>query len=200
MNDRPPESKEARPEEAAGREFRYWRWLFLGLHDRAGILAFLDGWLVVHALVGSGLAFYVPLTLSEAASRVLLPLVGALIGLCFAWSGNAAALLQTSQIARMAERTPDGQPGYVFAFQNAILVVLGCVGLWGLAALEIFDKVLPYPRNSRVYGAIGTILYGLSSVALRECWQVVLNTQRLLISRERIRRADAVRGGASRDE
>src|SRR5690242_12776613 len=85
----------------------FWRWFFLASR-RSGWRKFADWWLLVHLVVAIMLSVLVPATLKEAASTVLLPLVGILIGLSFAWAGNAQALLQTEEIERLSEYHPGG--------------------------------------------------------------------------------------------
>ena len=166
----------------------FWGWFFSG-RDRSGWRKFLDRWLVVHASVGFVMAYIVPGDLKTAASTVLLPLVGVLIGLSFAWAGNAQALLQTEEIEQLSDYRSGGFEEYVYTYQAAILVILTSVVLWGVAGLGVFDLPCFWSCPAESYFAAKLFLYFFSSVTLRECWHVVLGAQMMLLARRRIRRS-----------
>jgi hypothetical protein len=138
--------------------------------------------LLVHLSVGIVVYVLVPLPLSDAAKAVLLPLVSVLVGLAFAWAGNAQALLRSMEIEDLSKFVPGGFTTYAYAFQTAILAVLVTVSLWGLAGLELFDGM-----DWHVRAAVGVALYAISSLAVRECWHVVLGAQSLLLAAQKIR-------------
>lgn len=147
-----------------------------------------------HLCFGFASAFFLPITLAEAANTVLLPLVGILIGLSFAWAGNAQALLQASEIEEMTQHHPGGFAEYVFTFQTAILAIFITLVVWALAGLKLFDSVWPIARCGTAYFLIAMSLYTLSSLTLRECWHVVLGAQWMLMAQHEIkmkRRADS---------
>ena len=75
----------------------YWQWLFKGSGARPGYRRILDKWLLMHIPIGVILSLLTSLDLQACANAVLLPLAGILIGLSFAWAGNAHALLQTEE-------------------------------------------------------------------------------------------------------
>jgi len=159
----------------------YWKWFFHGTGARPGYRRVFNRWLLAHGTV--------PVDLKSAANTVLLPLVGILIGLSFAWAGNAQALLGTREIEMLASYHPGGFEEYVYTYQTAILLILATVCAWGLAGLGVFDRPSPVEWGQRLYPAVSTVLYSLVSLALRECWHVVLAAQLLLIVRKRIRDA-----------
>jgi hypothetical protein len=163
----------------------YWAWLFGWRGHRAGIRRFLDRWILLHALVGGLLSTAVQATVQQAANTVLLPLAGIFVGLCFAWAGNAQALLQTKEIEAMARHHQSGQGlrEYVFVYQTAILVLMSTIAVWGVAGLGVFDATWPTISRPIAYRCAGFGLFFISSIALRECWHVVLGAQFLLISR-----------------
>ena len=169
------------------RQLSFWRWFLRGGRGR-GWRKFADLWLLLHLAVGLALSYLVPASLSSAATTVLLPLVGILIGLSFAWAGNAQALLQTEEIEKLAEYRPGGFEEYVYTYQAAILTILSSVVLWGVAALGIFDLSCPWSCPTYVYFAMKVCLYSFSSITIRECWHVVLGAQMMLLMRRRIRR------------
>jgi hypothetical protein len=165
----------------------YWRWLFHGATgQRAGLLRFFDRWLPLHFVVGVACTIYVPASLKDAANTVLLPIAGLFIGLCFAWGGNAQALLQTSEIEELASHHKGGLEEYAFVYQTAILTVMIALVTWGIAGLDVFDRVWPRP-NSVPYDILKGALFAWSSLTLRECWHVVLGAQLLLLTRRDVR-------------
>jgi hypothetical protein len=128
--------------------------------------------------------------LKTAASSVLLPLVGVLVGLSFAWAGNAQSLLQTREIETLADFHPGGLEEFAFTFQAAILAILTCVTLWGLAGLGVFDHECFWRCGDRWYFAVAVVLYGFLSLTIRESWHVVLGAQGMLLMRARKNRID----------
>lgn len=164
----------------------FWSWLILG-RPRPGIVRFADKWLAVHALIGLDLALYVPVQLSEAADSLLLPLAAALVGLSFAWGGNAFSLLASEEIQDMSEFHSGKFQEYLNVYQAAILSILVTLTFWGLAGLRLFDKVWPTDRHVTSYLFVSFLLYFFSSVTVRECWHVVVGAQYMLLARYNIR-------------
>ena len=168
-------------------KWEFWKWLFCGLNDRPGFLQLIDRWFPFHVVIGLVLAKFVDMSLHEAAQTFLLPLAGIFIGLSFAWVGNALALLQASEIEKIANYHPDGIRTYVYTFQLAILVILLTLVAWGLAGLKVFT--LPVFSNSCIQYGIEAGLYVMASLTLRECWHVVIGSQLLILSRHQIRKS-----------
>jgi hypothetical protein len=167
----------------------YWKWFFKGTGAGPGFRRFLSWWLLAHVAVGVTLYFIVPLNLRAAANAVLLPLAGIFIGLSFAWAGNAQALLQTREIETLADYHPGGFEEYVYIFQTAILVILLTLAAWGLAGLGVFDQPSPVSWGYRLYPVVSILLFSLASLTLRECWQVVLMSQLLLLVAKKVKNA-----------
>lgn len=186
----------------------FWRWLFLGKNghfvwerygctrsiaerlkkftnstsEKGGYRCILNGYLVIHALIGLALTLWVPISLKTAANAVLFPLVGIFIGLSFAWVGNATALLQSDEIRKMVKESAGGLSDYAYHYQLSILVLFLSLALWGAAGLEIGSAL------ARPFHWFGKWLtYTMTSIAIRECWQVVLTAQLLLICQDYIR-------------
>lgn len=166
----------------------YWRWLFRGSNGKAGIHRLVDRWLLFHLTAGIGLGLLVPLTLRECSNAVLLPLAGIIIGLTFAWAGNAQALLQTSEIEDLGEQHKGGFEEYVFVYQMAIMLIFMTLIVWSLAGLNVFDGAWPKVRSSVAYFGIKSACFAISSIALRECWHVVLGAQWMLLIKREIKR------------
>ncbi len=161
----------------------YWKWLFIGLNDKPGIYIFLNRWLLLHAIVGVVLAFWVDIPLHESARALVFPLAGIFIGLSFAWAGNAQALLQTKEIEELFPFIIDGIETYIYTFQTAILFILIALVSWGLAGLKVFD----FCGNVILILIIEFFLFFLSSLAIRECWHVILGSQMLILIRSKVR-------------
>jgi len=60
--------------------------------------------------------------------------------------------------------------------------------VWSLAGLNIFDGTWPQIQSSLVYFGIKSTCFALSSLALRECWHVVLGAQWMLLMRHKVMR------------
>ena len=167
----------------------FWRWLVKGTGGNPGYHRLINRWMVLHVGIGMFLAWIVHVDLQTAASTVLLPLVGVLIGLCFAWAGNAQALLQAEEIEEMVQHHKGGIAEYVFTYQAAIFAILVTLSFWALAGFAVFDKTWPTTDHGSCYFAVKSWLFTLSSLALRECWHVVLGAQWMLLVKHRIRRS-----------
>jgi len=162
----------------------FWIWFFS--RPDGGLIRFVNWWLLLHFFVGVILSLVVPVSLSEAAKTVLLPLASILVGLAFAWAGNAQALLRSKEIDELSAFVAGGFETYAYTFQAAILCLLISVSAWGLAGLCVFDGNAIGERGDRL---AAPILYGLASMALRECWHVVLGAQSLLLAARRIQQS-----------
>lgn len=166
----------------------FWKWFFIGNKGKAGWKKFIDLWLILHISVALLLTVAVSSPLNEAANSVLLPLAGILIGLSFAWGGNAQALIQTSEIEDLAKHHPDGAENYVYTFQSAIMILLVVLSLWGIAGLGVFENEF-IKTNVIAYNSIEFVMFFTASLALRECWHVVLGCHSLLVIRANFRRS-----------
>jgi len=166
----------------------YWHWFFRGSGGKPGYRRLVNRWMWLHLAVGVGMAFLVQIDLQTSANAVLLPLVGILIGLSFAWAGNAQALLQSSEIDRLSEHHKGGFVEYVFTYQTAILAILITLVFWGLAGLHVFDTRWPTPQSTIAYFIVKAVLFTLVSLTLRECWHVVMGAQWLLLVQREIKR------------
>lgn len=147
--------------------------------------------------VGVVLAWLLPMTLQSAGIGLLLPIAGVFIGLTFAWGGNAQALLQSDELSRLSSYRNGGYEEYLYAYQSAVLLILITLCCWALAGLGIFDMVWPINTHSIQYNVLSVILFFLSSVTIRECWQVVMGSQAMLLVRFKIRKHDQGSGSES---
>jgi hypothetical protein len=154
----------------------FWSWL-----AGPGWNRYFNYWLLGHLAVGIAMALLVKVALSEAAKAVLLPLAGVLVGMSFAWVGNALAIAQSDEIEEMGAKNPAGYDTYVHAFQAAILVILGALVAWGLAGLGVYDEPCWWGCSDRPYFVAETLLYAIASFAVRECWGIVMGAQLMLL-------------------
>lgn len=170
------------------RSLSFWWWFFHGCGDKPGYRHVLTWQWLIHVPIGTALAFLVTKPLDEVSNSVLLPLAGVLIGLAFAWGGNAQGLMQTAEIQRLSKELPGGLREYAGYYQSAILLILLTVTFWGVAGLSVFET-LPkcYPA---IYKAIGAALFFMTSLTLVECWGVVDSARLLLLARADIAEAD----------
>jgi hypothetical protein len=179
-------------------DLSFWRWFV-----RSGIRRFVDRWLLVHVAVGLLLARYVPERMSDVSRAAFLPLASILIGLAFAWGGNALAVLQTTELRRVAsDRSGPGYSSYIFTFQQAILVVLVTLIVWGLLAMGIANSVEILYRSAGAWLLGRATTFALTSLAIRECWHVILGTQSMMIIRHIVQTENEQRseGGAARND
>jgi len=165
--------------------FKYWKWL-----RKSGYKRLFNRWLFFHFLAGFIIAIIVQSKCEDAANTVLLPLAGIFIGLSFAWSGNAQALLQSKEIRKMAKKRKGGYKEYVYTFQTAILVIMVTIIGWGIAGLSVFDDVYPTTESRYLYFFVKWVLFTLTSLTVRECWHVVLGTQWLILAQSEIEEAE----------
>jgi len=177
----------------------FWHWFFRGSGARRGFRRLVNLWLFLHIAVGAAAAIFVAAPLSEVASAVLFPLAGVFVGLAFAWAVNSQALMASSEIEMMAAHHEGGFVEYVYTYQAAILTLLVTLLAWGVAGLKVFDCLGPDQCHDVLYFLAKLALFTLCSLSVRECWQVVDGTSRLLLSRREIRRASGQRESADSD-
>ena len=164
----------------------FWEWLARGNGGKRGYRRVVNRWLMLHLGVGLALGVLAHDPMKEISRAVLLPLAGVLVGLAFAWAGNAQALLQTEQIHEFSSHRPGGYVEYVYTYQLAILVLLVTLSFWGITAIGVWDDRWPTARDFGWYLGVKCVAFTCLSVAVRECWHVVLGAQLMLIARKRI--------------
>jgi hypothetical protein len=176
----------------------FWKWFLKGASEfgqekqlqrsKPGIYSYFDIWLICHFAIGAILMFIVPLRINIAATSILLPLAGIFIGLTFAWGGNAVSLMQSDEMNKIADHLPGGLQVYAFKFQSAILILLITMVAWGLAGLGIFESLYSSNDINILYSVIKLILYFLISLALRDCWHVVMGAQSMILLRRSVKK------------
>jgi len=171
--------------------FKYWQWFFHGSGGKPGYRRLVDRWLLAHLAIGVSMMLLVRVDIHTATNIVLLPLAGILVGLSFAWAGNAQGLMQSSEIDELSKHHKGGFLEYVFVYQTAILVILVTMIFWGLAGLRVFDVPLPTPWSKLGTSILKTVLFSLSSMTLRECWHVVMGAQWMLLAQREIKAHNA---------
>lgn len=157
----------------------FWSWFFRKENTKPGWKKlFHRVWTPLFLFVGAFLSYVVPGSIQESALSGILPLAAIFIGMAFAWSGNALALIQSSTFKMAARRHAGGVREYAFTFQLATLSLLFTVVIWGMGALGIFDSHNFLPS---LYPVTKSVLFFVACVSLRECWQVMLAAQQMLI-------------------
>lgn len=164
----------------------FWKWFFFGSGGKAGYKKFLDRWFILHLLIAIVLAIFARDSLSDVASRLLLPLAGVLVGMSFAMTSSFHSILETREINELAEYNPGGYEDYLFTFQLAFLVLFVTLAAWALAGIGIFDTYVADKDFVVTYRSIQGILYFLFSLSLRESWQVIAGTHILILLRKNI--------------
>ena len=158
---------------------RFWPWLVHGAHGGKPGLAqmFWDWKVLVYIAVAAALAW---LTADQAPSdmarAIVLSMVGILTGLCFAWGGNAAALIHSRELEAIIDARGKGVEDYIFGYQLAILTMLVVTVGWGLAALKVFDKlecISNHMIRDVLFYMIRGVLFFLAVVGVNQCWRVV---------------------------
>ncbi|WP_437817116.1 hypothetical protein [Sorangium sp. So ce1078] len=166
----------------------FWPWFW-----RAGVVSFLDRWLVMHVVAGAALAFATTGKLSDIAVPASVPFAAILVGLAVAWSGNASALLQSLELQRIGAGE-DGRAtlfrAWVFQYQAAVLGILACTTAWALAAAGIFNNRLVAWLPWWVRMAGRAALFCFSCITVRECWQVVGAVQMKLLGQLELKRQE----------
>lgn len=164
------------------KEFSFWYWFF-----KYGLKKFLNWWLVLHLVIATSLSFFIRIKIDEASILVIVPLAGILIGLSFAWVGNAMALLESEEVKKVIQQHEVGLKDYIFTYQLAILLILTSIISWALVGLKI--QAHPYlayiptwlKHTFKIY------LFFMVSISIRECWQIVMSTQWLLILKAKVK-------------
>lgn len=169
--------------------YKFSEWLFRGRGKKAGWRTIVNRSSIIDLFIGTMLAIYVPLTPSKAAEVVILPIVAILIGVSFAWIGNAHVILQSKAIRLLAKEYGGGIPEYLHCYQLTVLIVLATLTLWGFAGLELFEvwnnivfcEIFVY-SNVIIVSALTAakiLLYSMLSKMMRETWSIIGFTQGL---------------------
>ena len=169
-------------------KFNFWRWLVKGTSGLPGYKRYVNRWLFIHVVVGLVLAKFVPVSLEQAATAVLIPLSGIFVALAFAWAVNSQSLMQSDELQIITKCKEGKFQDYVFTYQAAILVILITLILWGLSGLKVFDEQWPTRDNQQCYYVVKFILFAFSSITIRECWHVIIGTHWMLITQQEIKR------------
>lgn len=167
----------------------FWRWFFKGTGARPGYQRLINRAVVFHVLLGLLISFLIKGTLAEIARTTILPLSGVLVGLTFAWAGNAQSVLQTQEIRHLSEYNEGGFYEYIYVYQAAILSVLVSLISWGLLGLNLVDNYFAVADIPNIYFLMKAGFFALTSLAIRECWQAVSSAHALIRIRHEIRKA-----------
>ncbi|MDL2313828.1 hypothetical protein LJC36_02480 [Desulfovibrio sp. OttesenSCG-928-C14] len=154
----------------------FWTWLFKGIGDSPpGVFKLFNRWLWLHLIVAIFLCALTGDDISETSKSIVLPASGILLGITFAWSGNITSLLSAKEISELAEITKGKMSEYVYSVQLSILIVFATCIFWIFSAFGLM--------NNFIFKAL---LFFISSISVRECWQTILFAQYLTITRDTI--------------
>lgn len=162
----------------------FWKWFSCGSGGRAGYKKLFEKWLIAHISIGVLLAVFAQESLFDVASRLLLPIMGILVGMSFAMTSSFHSIIETREIEKLAEYNAGGYEDYLYTFQLAFLILFFTLAAWALAGIGIFDSYLK--GDIILYKTVQGILYFLFSVSLRESWQIVSGTHALILLRKQI--------------
>ena len=174
-------------------KINFTSWILKG-HEgsKPGYKRVLNPWLILHVCIGLLLSCLIETPIQKVSQTILLPMMGVLIGLTFAWAGNAQGFIQSQEIITLSKNKPGGYIDYIFTYQLSILIVLICSGLWGLAAID-FKEIgigdqsvhLKYlPETAKLI--IKSVLYFILSLAIHESWSVIKGVHYFLIVRNKV--------------
>jgi hypothetical protein len=158
----------------------FWTWFLKGSTQRPGIFNYIDRFLILHLAIAFGIYQSINTPLKDAACTMMLPLFGILFGITFAWSGNITALLSTEEIGQLSDKVNGGLEEYVYYTQGVVLFILTTSIGWGAAGLSIITERFWYIP-----------LLSLTSLSVRECWNLILLAQYLTLARRDVSKATA---------
>lgn len=153
-------------------EISYWAWLFRDSGKGRPITkSYCNKWLIVHIIIAILLTKFLEVDHVSAIS-LSVPFMGVLIAITVAWCGNIISLLNTKEITNFSKYYHGGIRGYAFTIQSAILILFLTIISWALYGFKLFSYAF--------------IPFLFSSIAIRDCWHVILFTQLLTIIRAEI--------------
>lgn len=155
----------------------FWHWFFVGNGYKPGYRRLVDKYTIIDAIVGIILTSTVSVTLKDAAAIILLVLIG-----IFVCSSIYCSLVLrefgTKETTLFLEKHRGGVTEHFFILQTVALVMLGCIVLWGLAGLGIYDMVRA--TDNIAYTIIAFALYASLSLSIRICWEAVSYTVHIM--------------------
>ncbi|RYH00210.1 MAG: hypothetical protein EON58_01105 [Alphaproteobacteria bacterium] len=138
------------------------------------------GW-PIHLGVGIGLGLLCGPNICEGASKAMLPLIGALVGLTFAWAGNANALVQTPEFQKIRRTAKIPIQEYMNYYQLAIILLVAVSILWTVVGFGPFG---PSKHSDWINRFASMPLFACTSLAIGEAIGVVNFARYKLIARE----------------
>ncbi|WP_346689674.1 hypothetical protein [uncultured Cloacibacillus sp.] len=156
-----------------GLNFKYW--FLVGYGYKPGYRRLIDRHSFIDVFIGTVLACCVPTSLKEAATTILFPLTGILVGVCASWAGPAQEVLTSKDVIPFLEKHKGGIQEYFFILQTVIFVMLVSIILWGLAGIGIFETLGNNENNCvrHIYIGVSFLLYAVLSLSIRTCWEAV---------------------------
>jgi len=158
----------------------FWRWFRKGSGDKPGYTRVVRWSLAIHFVMGVIIGQCVDKPLWNVSETCLLPTLSILIGLTFAWIGNAQGLLQSKATRELGLRHKGGYIEFVFMYQLAVLVLLATVVVLAFTALQPLPTLNVNEKHPDAYVFLEASFYGLISLAISTVWKTVNGTHYLL--------------------
>lgn len=158
----------------------FGRWLWAGSGGRRGISRVVNFWMLLHLLVGSLIALAISAPLSRTSQSCLLPAFSILIGLTFAWIGNAQGLLQTKAIRLLGKETQGGLIDFIFAYQLNVLILLVAISIFAIASLSPFEQLKLPVFHPKIYFSAKALFYSTASLTVGTAWSTINGSHALL--------------------
>lgn len=165
-----------------GYSLNFWRWFFHGSGSLPGYKRVFNSWLIQHLCIGSVCVIFISTSLESAARAILFPLTGVLISVCASWAGPTQTVLTSEEMIPVFELHEGGACEYFNILQAAILIMFATISIWGLAGIGVFESLNTKPLGSKkiLYYIISIFLYGIISLSLKTCWEVILYAHNIL--------------------
>lgn len=160
-------------------QLSFWRWLFLGSGSSPGISRIVNIWLILHLIIGCTLAYLIDIDVRTLADLILSPLSILFFSAYISW-GSGLQLLQTPELQELVRHRQGGMTEYVFTYQLVILIVLMAIIFWVLVKFRFFSVSIV--DDSPLFG-LKVFLLAFTSLTVRECRQITLGTQWLLLAK-----------------
>lgn len=144
---------------------------------------------VACAVVGTALAFAVPLPLHEVAVSVAASYGSLLVGITFAWSVTIATILQTAEARELGIAQKDRKTfrNWVMNYQFTLVTIFSVILLWALIGARIgYWPARVTPRALHYVGR--AVVFAVTAFMLTEMYDAIRRVQTLLLTVEFMRR------------
>lgn len=170
--------------------FKYW--FFHGDGYKPGYRRLVDKYLFIDIFIGIALTCYIPTSLREAATTILLPLTGILVGACASWAGPAQEVLTSKDMIPFLEKHQGGIKEYFFILQTVIFIMLISIILWGLAGIGMFETFRSNENDCvrSIYIIVSFALYAILSLSIRICWETISYAHHIMYTKIQLQKIE----------